>query len=91
MYLIANSLPIEQIIGISRDLVPKKTARGCPQGSYAYGDTCCCENGCCWDTCSTADPNIYSDCLTGTGAIWARDSVAGNWKAQIGKFKIHSN
>ena len=71
------------------DLVPKKPASGCPQNSFAYGPTCCCENGCCWDSCSSEDPNNHIDCLKGTGAIWARDSIAETWKAQIGIFEIH--
>ena len=89
LYPITRCLSITQIKGISWDLVPKKPASGCPQGTNAYGDTCCCGNGCCWDSCRSADPNTHGDCLKGTGAIWARDDVAGNWKAQIGKFKIN--
>ena len=89
LYPIAKTLSIKQIIEISWDLVPKKPVSGCPQGTNAYGHTCCCRNGCCWDNCRSVDPNTYGDCLKGTGAIWARDSVAGKWRAQIGNFEIN--
>jgi len=69
--------------GPKKSLVPQKPASGCPSGTHAYGGTCCCEDGCCWDKCGSVDPNNHGDCLKGTGAIWVRNNAAGGWRAQV--------
>ena len=71
------------ILGPKKSLVPKKPASGCPTGTHPYSGTCCCEDGCCWDKCTAADPNNHGDCLKGTGAKWVRNDAAGAWRAQV--------
>ena len=69
--------------GPKQSLIPKKPSSGCPSGTHSYYGTCCCEDGCCWNNCRSADPNNHGNCLKGTDAIWVRNSAKGIWVAQI--------
>ena len=69
--------------GPKDSLIPKKPSSGCPSGTHSYYGTCCCEDGCCWNNCRSADPNNHGNCLKGTDAIWVRNSAKGIWVAQI--------
>ena len=72
---------------------PQDNFGTCPRNSYVFSkfDTeyCCCENGCCWDKC-TSDPPPKS-CLDGIpNTVWEYNNVLGYYQAVKG-FSSNNN
>ena len=76
-------------------LIPPAPPGGCPDGTFTYNDTCCCQSTCCWDNCHITPPpkTCLMDCAVNVKCNWFWDDVKSRWVAQLklgGKIKYNN-